>query len=734
MKKRCLFIFLIAFSFYGQEKSPPSSNPANAIEIEVETLLDSSTVNYDRGNFATSLRLNIQAIEKAKKTNNTTLLSKAYRYVAYDYLIIDDTALAKSNFEKAKNYAVLSNNNTRQGESYMDLGNFYSSAMEDYSKANEFYDKAILIFEEANDSLSLMKTYFNIVVNSMQAEDFPTAKKYLELIEGPSYNKFLGDSYRISMSVYWTEYYFKFEKNYKKTIAFGLASIVTAKEKEHLNDLELLYLLVSDAYYMQQNYKQALDYRKLYDEVSLLNFETAKKAISETASAKFQIEQYEKSLADAQEKTRLQAEITSNKSRLNNALIIVCVLFLLLLVYIFNAYNKRKALNVALIKKNKEYQEAKEKSEHLATVKNKFFATVSHELRTPLYGVIGISSILLEDIKLKDHKEDLNSLKFSANYLLALINELLHINKIDSNKYEVQLSSFDLRELIKSITTTVEYIRIQNKNSITLDIHPETPQYVLGNRVRLSQILMNLIGNACKFTEDGTITITILPLKIHEESVLLRFSIKDTGIGIAKELQEQIFDEFTQIENLNYTYQGNGLGLTIVKKLLNLSGSEITCISELDKGTEFLFDLEFSIDKNKVTLSEEKQILDESVLKNKKILIVEDNRINQIVTKKILEHKGMVCDLANDGLQAISFVKNKDYDLILMDLNMPNKNGFEASLAIREFNTTIPIIALTAVEVEEVRDKIYKSKMNAIVVKPYDTTKFITTLLNNFTK
>lgn len=525
----------------------------------------------------------------------------------------------------------------------------------------------------------------------------------------------------------------KFEKNYDKAIESGLTSITIAKAAGYLNDLELLYLLVSESYYNQKKYKEAVEYRKLYDEITLLNFENTKKAISETVSAQFKIKQYEKNLADAQEKTMLQAEIASNKSTLNNALIAMCIISLLLLIQVYNVNIKRKTLNVALIKKNKAYQEEKEKSEQLAKSKSNFFSTVSHELRTPLYGVIGISTILLEDIKLKEHEEDLNSLKFSANYLLALINELLEINKIDSNKTDDQITSFNVVELLKSITATVEYIRLQNRNNIILSVHPNTPECILGNRVRLSQILMNLIGNACKFTENGKITISILPLNIDDDTVLLRFSIKDTGIGIAQNMQEYMFEEFTQIENSNHTYQGTGLGLPIVRKLLKLSNSEIKCISELGIGSEFIFDIEYDIDTQKSLTVVAAKNIDESLLKNKKILIAEDNKINQIITKKILEKKGVLCTIAKDGLEAVKSAKNNTFDLILMDLNMPHKNGFEASLSIREFNQSIPIVALTAVEVDEVRDQIFKAQMNDIVIKPYDTSKFMTVLLKNLT-
>lgn len=380
--------------------------------------------------------------------------------------------------------------------------------------------------------------------------------------------------------------------------------------------------------------------------------------------------------------------------------------------------------------KNKEYLKAKRHSEKLANAKGKFFSTVSHELRTPLYGVIGLSTILLEDETLKSHKKDLKSLKFSADYLLALINNVLHINKIDSNSIEDDSTVFNVRELFESITASFEYMRLQNNNKIHIIVSENIPQLLNGNSVRLSQILMNLIGNACKFTEDGNIYVKAFPHQINDDSVLIDFSVQDTGIGIAQEKFSAIFDEFSQLETNSYSYQGTGLGLPIVKKLLSQSNSEIRIQSQLGRGTTFSFSLPYDISQLSKAV-DEPTTLNANLLLDKKILVAEDNRINQTVTRKILEKNGVVCTIAENGQQAVTFASKEKFDLILMDLNMPVKNGFDACKEIRSMDDKIPIVALTAVEVEEVRNEIYLAGMNDIVIKPYDVTKFIRTILVN---
>lgn len=273
---------------------------------------------------------------------------------------------------------------------------------------------------------------------------------------------------------------------------------------------------------------------------------------------------------------------------------------------------------------------------------------------------------------------------------------------------------------------------IQNDNKIQVKISENIPELIRGDSIHLSQVLMNLISNACKFTENGKITVIAKAHPIIGSSTEIKFTIKDTGMGIAKEMHESIFDEFSQINTQNYNNSGSGLGLPIVKKLLALSNSDIYLESELGKGSSFTFSLSFDIIKNTI-YKEIPKSLDSKILKNKRILIVEDNKINQIVTKKILEKNGIICHIAENGNEAITMVKENHYDLVLMDINMPLKNGIEASTEIRKFNTTIPIIALTAVEIEELRNNIYMSGMNDIIVKPYDITKFITSIIKNIT-
>jgi signal transduction histidine kinase/CheY-like chemotaxis protein len=612
----------------------------------------------------------------------------------------------------------------------MDLANIYAIQKDSIPKAFEYHDKSINLFEKIKDSSGLAKAHLNTIHTAMQAKDYNMA--YVHLIKAKKFTKFGDRVFVICLDNLAAEYHMA-KGNYEIADRYFVKVIRESKKRNLSLELEKAYGNYSKSLFNQGKYKKAFEAKERYEEYFTQNLVKRTSAESEALSAEFQVEEYRKDVREAEIKNQLQAEIVENKSKLNTFLLVVAAFILVLFIGLIFAYQNRKELVNELKVRNKEALKAKEESEKLAKAKSKFFSTVSHELRTPLYGVIGLSTILLEDKTLVKHEKDLKSLKFSADYLLALINDVLQINKIDSNSVENEQSSFDIRELIRKISSSFEYMRLQNKNRIHIHISESIPKYIGGNSVRLSQILMNLLGNACKFTEDGDIYLIAESSGITESSATVKFYLKDTGIGIPKDKQESIFEEFSQANSINYNYQGTGLGLPIVKKLLALSGSEIHLESEIGKGSLFSFTLSFDVIEQ-VEEKKETAILDTALLDGKRILIVEDNRINQTVTKKILEKNNMLCAIAENGEQAINMVRKEIFDLILMDINMPVKNGMQATKEIREFNKTIPIVALTAVEVEEMRHKIYDSGMNDIIVKPYDVTKFSQTILRNITK
>ncbi len=731
---RQFFFYVLLFLSFSSVFSQNDSEKKETLRIKkieerksFQKLLDSSNAFYNNGEYTKSLDLNLQILSLAFKMEDNYNIHQGYRYLAYDYLLLKDTILAMDSFKKSESYAKLSKNDTATAVTYMDLGNIYST-QGDYKRAYIYFNRSINLFEKIKDSTGIAKAHYNLVIATLDNSDFDTAYKHI--IKARELSKNIEDvSFLINLDLFLSEYYI-YKKDFEKADVVLLKVIEAAKNYKLDVELESAYFQYSESLFGQGKFKKAYETFKIYDEYSDISsgFYTSDERY--TLTQKFQLDEYRKDIEAANLNNKLQAEIVKSKSRVNIILIIVSAIFLTLLIALYSASIKRIKLVKKLRIKNKEALKAKEESEKLSKAKVKFFSTVSHELRTPLYGVIGLSSVLLADKSLSKHKKDLKYLKFSADYLLALINDVLQINKIDSEKFEEETTSFNLRELIETITSSFEYMRIQNDNQLHIEISDDIPALIRGNTVQLSQILMNLIGNACKFTENGNVYVKAKTIKTDDTKASIKFTIKDTGIGIAKNKHDSVFDEFTQVDSLSYSGNGSGLGLPIVKKLLALSNSEIHLESELGKGAIFSFTLIFEV-LEKAIQDDLLIKFDVSILKDKKILIVEDNRINQIVTRKILEQKDIICSIAENGEEAIEKIKQNDYDLVLMDINMPVKNGIEASKEIRKFNKTIPIIALTAVEIEEMRNNIYMSGMNDIVVKPYDISKFMDVIIKN---
>ncbi len=437
---------------------------------------------------------------------------------------------------------------------------------------------------------------------------------------------------------------------------------------------------------------------------------------------------YRKHLYLSEQKTTIEtkkAEKSKNISIFTLSLLILCLIF-----FCFFIYNHRqtKILGKSLAIKNKQLKIAKENSDRLAAIKTKFISTVSHELRTPLYGVIGLSSILLERIKDKEDYKFIKLMKFSADHLLNLINDVLQVTKMESYEIQLEATSYNIRNLADDIKNSFEYQTTKNGNTFHLNFDPTIPHRLIGDPVRLSQIFINLISNANKFTENGNIWLNFVNPVITDNTVEITFEIKDNGRGIPLDKQETIFNKFTQADSKDHSI-GTGLGLHIVKNLVHLHGGDIQLESAEGKGSTFYFTISFEIDANHKVVSKKRNKKDPVVYINTNeynILIVEDNKINQIVTQNILKTKGYNSEIACDGQIAVNMVKKNDYDLILMDLNMPNMGGMEATKLIRELDIHVPIIALSATDTSETIATILKpnSGFNDFMIKPYKNEEF----------
>ena len=381
--------------------------------------------------------------------------------------------------------------------------------------------------------------------------------------------------------------------------------------------------------------------------------------------------------------------------------------------------------NDLLQTKNKELQAARDEAVQAMEAKSNFLSTVSHELRTPLYAVTGLTHLLLEENPNADQKEHLKALKFSGDYLLNFINDILHINKIDADKLEPLTIEFNLKKVLKEVIDSLRQSANENDTKIILDYDEDIPSHLMSDPLKISQIFMNLVGNALKFTKNGEVRVIAKLIKKVEEDVSLYFEVADTGIGISKEKQESIFEGFEQGSiQINREYGGTGLGLTIVKSLLGLFDSRIQLKSEIGKGSSFFFELNI---KSKDSIVDDipfemtPKIFDFEGLH---LMIVEDNKINQVITKKMLTKKGITSDIASTGMEAVELAQKNSYDAILMDIHMPGISGEEATIRIRKFDTETPIIALTAISLDDSLESFYAAGCNDVVTKPFKPEVF----------
>lgn len=372
---------------------------------------------------------------------------------------------------------------------------------------------------------------------------------------------------------------------------------------------------------------------------------------------------------------------------------------------------KRKETEAELIR-------AKEQAEDGARAKSDFLSVMSHEIRTPLNAIIGIAHLLSQEQLLPNQLENLKALNISAENLLRLINDILDFGKIEEGKIVLAEKNTCLRQLAENIKTA-HYLRAAERgNTITMIVDDALPQHILGDEVRLGQILHNLMSNAVKFTRNGSITLTISLQKIQGEEATVYFSVTDTGVGIEKEKQVLIFDRFTQASvDIAREFGGSGLGLAIVKQLAALHNSDIYLNSEPGRGSTFFFTTNFKTGKQEAPL--QKTSNGKNDLSGIKILLVEDVEFNIMVAKKMITNWNGAVDVAENGAIALNKVRQSTYDIVLMDLQMPVMDGYNATQHIRNFNNVIPIIALTASASADILQRTREFGMTDYLAKPF---------------
>ncbi len=405
-------------------------------------------------------------------------------------------------------------------------------------------------------------------------------------------------------------------------------------------------------------------------------------------------------------------------------LVILNFLTVIIAHYFFNeAFKNNMSIQKEL---NKKLEIAVEEANKAAQSKSDFLSAMSHELRTPLNAVIGMTNLFLSDPKSYDQQENLKILQFSSLNLQALINDVLDFNKLNSDKLGLNNISFNLYEQVQNICATMKFQFEEKKINLMIDLDEQLKSvFIISDSLRITQILYNLLGNALKFTAKGNVMISLKIIDRSQSYIKINFAVADTGIGITKDKQEIIFEPFIQASStVSKNYGGTGLGLAIVKRLLQLFESSISLESQPNLGSKFFFNINFKIgDAGLVTEVKNTDILKED-LSHLKILVAEDHVMNRLLLKKVLNKWNNQPTFAENGLEAIAKLKEEDFDIILMDLYMPELDGYHAAQFIRNMQdgrkSRIPILAFTASVSDTLILDIKAAGMNDCLSKPFD--------------
>jgi len=708
----CFYVFL----FVGQI-ALSQENETLRDEVEMHVLASKKYKNQDK--IVLALSSLEKALKGAEKTEDIKLIIDCYHEFSLLYYHLNKIDQSVLYWDRAD--TLLKEMQYPYGQAFHKfIDALYLYEQQKYYQANYELDKA--------DQMTNVR---NLTLHILLAKAFIYLElpKYEEALK--NFNSLIVNSDAIEKDYIATRAYVGLTILKLKTgepensLKYAESGLSLAKSNNFYNEILELNALLVDAHEVLEDYENSLRYSKniiaikdsVYNEAKInTEAETADKillniTIGENNTKDKQIED----LKASGSRSAITAILTSA---------FLTIISLLAISLYRNNHIKVKT-NDLLQTKNTELEASRDAAVKAMETKTNFLSTVSHELRTPLYAVTGLTHLLLEENPSESQKEHLKALKFSGDYLLSFINDILQLNKIDADKLEPVNTEFNLKKVLTEVISSLQQSAKENKTKIVLEYDDNIPKNLLSDSMKLSQILINLVGNGLKFTKGGEVTVIAKLLNRIDDTATLYFEVKDNGIGIDKDQVTNIFESFEQGSiQINREYGGTGLGLTIVKSLLGLFKSKIHLKSELGKGSSFYFEIEMGC-KNTMIDDIPFEIYQEDFeFTGLHLLIVEDNKINQVITKKMLLKKDMTCDIASNGTDAVEMAHQNRYDCILMDIHMPGISGEEATILIRKFNQQIPIIALTAISLDDSLESFYAAGCNDVVTKPFKPEVF----------
>lgn len=715
-----LFLSLVSYT-----QNPSKINDGDT-ELSLKQKLSQAQIYTERGNYQRAKDFLTEALSLAIEGNDKTNEGIIHTKIGKLQYLVNEPDKAISSLNKAVAIQRENEDNINLGLTYNVRGVIHSN-LKQYKTALDYYESALLNFENLNSEKYQAEVFLNQAIAYLKLDQIEDAQQSLErsitIAKKHDLFKVLSNSYLKNASAYFAN------KDYNLALDQAKNGLDTAIEYKFTTQRNEAFKILSEIYQSKNQYKSAHLYLNkhltLSDSILNVKLQSMPSQSNYKSTANLLNAENDQLLEQSTE-----ADTDVSLARITTILSISLITILsLLTLSLYKNNNIRLRTNNMLQEKNDELVIAKEKAELASRTKANFLSTVTHELRTPLYAVTGLTNLLLDEEPKAKQIPHLKSLKFSGDYLLTFINDILQINKIEANKVELDPEDFNLRTKIENVIAALNNSANDNGTKIHFDYESNLPVTYIGDQLKISQILINLLGNAIKFTKDGDIWVNVNQKAVKNNLYTLQFEIKDNGIGISKEKQEQMFESFSQGSiQINRKYGGTGLGLSIVKGLIKILKGKISLKSQLGKGTSFFFELPLKHvePKKKVINTESKHLENIKALdlENTKILVVEDNKINQMITKKILTKMNLTCEIVDNGEDAVEKVKNTEYSVVLMDIHMPGISGLEATKRIRVFNKELTIFALTAVTLEDKMHEFDEAGFDDIISKPFKQETF----------